>query len=38
MIKVTVSRLIKGHDLKQSIAALIKQENIQAGNIASCVG
>ncbi|ASG09320.1 DNA-binding protein [Vibrio anguillarum] len=38
MIKVTVSRLIKGNDLKQSIAALIKQENIQAGNIASCVG
>ncbi|CAM3182103.1 PPC domain-containing DNA-binding protein [Vibrio ordalii] len=38
MIKVTVSRLIKGHDLKQSIAALIKQEKIQAGNIASCVG
>lgn len=38
MIKVTVSRLIKGYDLKQSIAALIKQENIQAGNIASGVG
>ncbi|CAH8241165.1 DNA-binding protein [Vibrio aestuarianus] len=38
MLKVTVSRLIRGHDLKQSIAALVKEHNIQAGNIASCVG
>lgn len=31
-------RLTQGADLKKSIAELVTQHNIQAGNIASCVG
>ncbi len=37
-IKVIAIRLTKGTDLKNSLAEIVKDYNIQAGSIASCVG
>ncbi len=37
-INVIAVRLTKGMDLKRSLAEIVKNHNIQAGSIASCVG
>lgn len=37
-INVIAIRLTKGMDLKRSLTKLVKDHNIQAGSIASCVG
>ncbi|XAW88164.1 DUF296 domain-containing protein [Vibrio sp. CDRSL-10 TSBA] len=38
MINVIATRLTRGADLKQSILALVRQNQLQAGSVASCAG
>lgn len=37
-INVIATRLTKGMDLKRSLAKIVKDHNIKAGSVASCVG